>query len=107
MLTVSLNCSSPTFCSPGYRSGSTTTGRQLGTATDGDGVGSAGWALVDLRGVRVRDCGGVAVLGVLAVSDRARGLRGARAGFGVSVVMSPPAARVLRARSFTGITYCR
>src|SRR6478735_3637191 len=86
MFTVSLNWSSPAFCSPGLASGSTTTGRELGTGTDG-GVCSAGCALVELRVARVLGDGGVGALGAGVASDRARGLRGVRAGFGGSVVI--------------------
>src|SRR6478752_6392219 len=83
MFTVSLNWSSPAFCSPGLASGSTTTGRELGTGTEG-GDGSAGCALVELRGARVLGGGGVGALGAGVASDRARGLR---VGFGMSDVI--------------------
>src|ERR1700712_1075493 len=99
MLTVSLKGSSPAFASPGRASGSTTTGRELGTGTFAGGGGSS-WAcalVVGLRGVRVRGGvgGAVSVCGVSAAFGATLGLPGVRAGFGASVGMGPPGARVI------------
>src|SRR6478609_4767700 len=64
-----------------------TTGRELGTGTDGSEGGGGCAGLAVLRGVRVRGAGGVVVSAASAEAERARVLRGARVGFGVSAVI--------------------
>src|SRR6476469_9898820 len=64
-----------------------TTGRELGTGTDRSGGGGVWAALVGPRDARVRGAGGVVVSAASAEAERARVLRGARVGFGVSAVI--------------------